>query len=362
MKFSKSMKFHKLIFYAIIFLLSSTPFSMIVLCSTHGDTIVFGDRIQLCYSEEIAGAGNYTDDLLEPTGWEFFPAIFWDSNGNAVFEENESIGYAISPCAHFESAGQPYVFWPLHQSVMQTPGDATILDSGWENYPNSFMSKVEDEDQLLTIETTFGISLINSTFQQIINITSTIPSAIADVALILYLGLDINGFFNDYAFIDSSHHNMIKAYDNETGVWFGAYPSLYADNFEVAEWDDGPNEGNDLWQHVLANNLSGNSASYGDVDAAIQFQLGTILPFESRYVTIYFSFGMSEDELYAPTTFPWDVTGDNYVGIDDIVAVAEHFGTSPGHPDWDPKYDINKDDYVGIDDIVSVAEHFGESI
>jgi hypothetical protein len=58
---------------------------------------------------------------------------------------------------------------------------------------------------------------------------------------------------------------------------------------------------------------------------------------------------------------PWDVNGDGYVGIDDIVAVAEHFGTAPGDPDWDPKYDINSDDYVGIDDIVAVAEHFGES-
>jgi hypothetical protein len=60
-------------------------------------------------------------------------------------------------------------------------------------------------------------------------------------------------------------------------------------------------------------------------------------------------------------TFPWDVTGDGYVGIDDVVAVAEHFGSSPASLEWDPKYDINKDDYVGIDDIVAVAEHFGES-
>ncbi|UCH32100.1 MAG: hypothetical protein JSV05_01540 [Candidatus Bathyarchaeota archaeon] len=59
--------------------------------------------------------------------------------------------------------------------------------------------------------------------------------------------------------------------------------------------------------------------------------------------------------------FPWDVTGDGYVGIDDVVAVAEHFGSSPASIGWDPKYDINKDDYVGIDDIVAVAEHFGES-
>jgi hypothetical protein len=58
---------------------------------------------------------------------------------------------------------------------------------------------------------------------------------------------------------------------------------------------------------------------------------------------------------------PWDVTDDDYVGIDDIVLVAEHFGEAPGHPDWDPKYDVTGDNYVGIDDIVEVAEHFGES-
>jgi hypothetical protein len=60
-------------------------------------------------------------------------------------------------------------------------------------------------------------------------------------------------------------------------------------------------------------------------------------------------------------TCPWDVNYDDYVGIDDIVAVAEHFGQDPGHPNWDPKYDVTNDDYVGIDDIVEVAEHFGES-
>jgi hypothetical protein len=67
------------------------------------------------------------------------------------------------------------------------------------------------------------------------------------------------------------------------------------------------------------------------------------------------------EEVREPSKhFPWDVTGDGYVGIDDIVEVAEHFGQDPLHPDWDPKYDITGDNYVGIDDIVAVAEHFGE--
>jgi len=58
--------------------------------------------------------------------------------------------------------------------------------------------------------------------------------------------------------------------------------------------------------------------------------------------------------------WPYDVTGDNYCGIDDIVAVAEHFGTMPQSPNWNPIFDINCNNYVGIDDIVAVAEHFGE--
>jgi len=56
----------------------------------------------------------------------------------------------------------------------------------------------------------------------------------------------------------------------------------------------------------------------------------------------------------------YDNTGDGYCGIDDIVAVAEHFSTQPGYPGWNPIYDVNCDDYVGIDDVVDTAEHFGE--
>ena len=59
--------------------------------------------------------------------------------------------------------------------------------------------------------------------------------------------------------------------------------------------------------------------------------------------------------------WPYDVTGDNYCGIDDIVAVAEHFGAMPGEPNWNPIYDLTCDDYVGIDDIVEMADHFGQT-
>jgi hypothetical protein len=58
--------------------------------------------------------------------------------------------------------------------------------------------------------------------------------------------------------------------------------------------------------------------------------------------------------------WPYDVTGDGYCGIDDIIAVAEHFGMMPSDPRWNEIYDITFDDYIGIDDVVLMAEHFGQ--
>jgi PKD repeat protein len=113
--------------------------------------------------------------------------------------------------------------------------------------------------------------------------------------IIVYLGIDINGFFNDYAFIDAENNNMFKAKDNETGVWFGAYPNIAADNFEIGEWNDGPLEGEDTWQHVLNGSLDGTSAMSGDVEGALEFYLGDIEQGGSRNLTIYYSLEMKEN-------------------------------------------------------------------
>jgi len=73
----------------------------------------------------------------------------------------------------------------------------------------------------------------------------------------------------------------------------------------------------------------------------------------------------TEDNIYVDgvvwVRWPYDVTGDGYCGIDDIVAVAEHFGAIPGDPNWNPIYDITCNNYVGIDDIVEMADHFGQT-
>ncbi len=56
-----------------------------------------------------------------------------------------------------------------------------------------------------------------------------------------------------------------------------------------------------------------------------------------------------------------DVTGDGTVGIDDIFAAAEAFGSYPGHLRWNEYADVTQDGYVGIDDMFTVASHFGDA-
>jgi len=56
-----------------------------------------------------------------------------------------------------------------------------------------------------------------------------------------------------------------------------------------------------------------------------------------------------------------DVSGDGYVGIDDVAIVAEAFGATPTHPRWNAYADVNRDGYIGIDDMVLVAGNFGAS-
>jgi parallel beta-helix repeat protein len=56
-----------------------------------------------------------------------------------------------------------------------------------------------------------------------------------------------------------------------------------------------------------------------------------------------------------------DINGDGKVNILDIAAVAKCFGTTPGHPRWDPVCDINYDFIVNILDIAAVAKQFGKT-
>jgi len=55
-----------------------------------------------------------------------------------------------------------------------------------------------------------------------------------------------------------------------------------------------------------------------------------------------------------------DINKDGIVDISDIYAVAQAFGTFPGHPNWNPDADINQDSMIDIQDIYLVAINFGK--
>jgi parallel beta-helix repeat protein len=56
-----------------------------------------------------------------------------------------------------------------------------------------------------------------------------------------------------------------------------------------------------------------------------------------------------------------DVNGDGIVDISDILDTALAFGSTPGHPRWNPNCDLDDNGIVDISDILEVALHFGET-
>jgi hypothetical protein len=57
-----------------------------------------------------------------------------------------------------------------------------------------------------------------------------------------------------------------------------------------------------------------------------------------------------------------DLNGDGKVDMMDIAQAAFAFGSSPGHPRWNPAADINGDGKVDLRDIILVAKDFGKQL
>jgi hypothetical protein len=55
----------------------------------------------------------------------------------------------------------------------------------------------------------------------------------------------------------------------------------------------------------------------------------------------------------------FDVNGDRYVNIEDVVIVCAAFGSHPGDDNWDQNADLNNDAEINIKDIVLISIHFG---
>lgn len=53
-----------------------------------------------------------------------------------------------------------------------------------------------------------------------------------------------------------------------------------------------------------------------------------------------------------------DLNDDGEVDILDVAVAANSFGSSPGHPRWNPIADVNEDNVVDIRDLVTIAKNF----
>ena len=74
----------------------------------------------------------------------------------------------------------------------------------------------------------------------------------------------------------------------------------------------------------------------------------TIIVFSGGNYTVYYQ------------AIPGDLNGDGKVGLDDLVILAQAYGSRPGDPNWNPVADIDGDGVVGLSDLVILAQHYGE--
>ena len=69
---------------------------------------------------------------------------------------------------------------------------------------------------------------------------------------------------------------------------------------------------------------------------------------------------MSELEIIlTPRRLPADFNGDDIVDFEDFFLFADHFGSDPESPNWDPLYDLDANGVVDFEDFFSFADSFG---
>jgi hypothetical protein len=59
-------------------------------------------------------------------------------------------------------------------------------------------------------------------------------------------------------------------------------------------------------------------------------------------------------------TIPGDVNGDFKVNLQDLVLLANAYGSHPSNTKWNPSADINGNEVVDLTDLVLLANHYGQ--
>lgn len=65
-------------------------------------------------------------------------------------------------------------------------------------------------------------------------------------------------------------------------------------------------------------------------------------------------------DLSATVTIPGDINGDFKVSLQDLVLLANAYGTHPNDTKWNPNADINGDGKVSLQDLTLLATHYGQ--
>jgi len=81
--------------------------------------------------------------------------------------------------------------------------------------------------------------------------------------------------------------------------------------------------------------------------------------FRTRLLQLNVIAGNLSAESSVVLTILGDLNGDFKVGLPDLVALANAYGSKPGDPNWNPNADIAGNGIVGLSDLVILAQHYG---
>mgnify|MGYP000005727808 CR=1 FL=1 len=278
-----------LLLIAVMTVALSVILTALVYAQEHPGVTLTNGPLQLLFVDEAASVADYVDDTAEPEGWILHHALFWEGEGKLD---------VLSPSVHFSHNGTERHFWPLHQSLLQDPGDPTVLSSGWVISPTAYRAAVEDADGLVRLEHLVTIPVSNTVVHTFI---ITAQAALNDVRLIVYGAFDMNAPLFDYGEVTVEG---LRVLDTLSLLQMELTGETAPDGAEVGSWNDGPGPGDDVWQHALAGSLGDTVTATQYVEGALAFNLGDFAPGQAGSEVITLTVHINTPPVAAFTVTP----------------------------------------------------------
>jgi parallel beta-helix repeat protein len=201
-----------------------------------------------------------------------------------------------------------------------------------------------------------GVFLANSSFNNLVR--NRIINNHRGVYLISYssnnsiVGNNVTGSVHEgFRMRESSgnniHHNNIL--NNGQQVFNDAGGIDIQDS--INNWNDGYPSGGNYWSDYVGEDLL--SGVYQNVTGS-----------DGKGDTPYFIDENNQDMYPRMKPYPplqTDLNDDGKVDLKDIYSLGRAYGSSPGHPRWNPSFDLNNDGIVDLKDYFSVCKNFGKS-